>query len=189
MISKSDGQKLVNLAREAITLYFQDKKPDLKNYSKFSKKQGVFVTLKKNGNLRGCIGFPTPYYPLNEAITKASLAAAFEDPRFDSLKKDEFKSIECEISVLTIPEKIYVKKSEDYIKKIKVGTDGLIVNNNFTSGLLLPQVATEQGWDAKTFLEAACEKAGLTRSAWKDSDTEICKFQAQIFSEDEKRGK
>ena len=187
MFSIEQGKKLIELAKASIKSSFDDKKIDLKDYKEFSKKQGVFVTLKEKGNLRGCIGYPSDYYPLNEAISKAAIAAAFDDPRFIPLDKSELKNIEFEISVLTIPEKIDVKKPEDYLKKIKIGKDGLIVKNKFTSGLLLPQVAKEWNWDALEFLENTCLKAGLSRNAWKEIGTEVYSFQAQIFSE--KKGK
>ncbi len=183
MVSLTDGEKLVALAKEAVFLSFDGKKPDLANYSKYGTPQGVFVTLHKKGKLRGCVGFISPVYPLNVAIVKAAKAAAFEDTRFLPLEKKELKDVEFEISVLTPPIKIVVKKPEEYIKKINLGKDGLIVKTSFTQGLLLPQVAHECGFDELEFLEATCEKAGLSRSAWKEFNIEVYKFQAIIFKE------
>lgn len=182
-LTLEQGKKLIELAKKAIILKFENKTPELTDYKEFSKKQGVFVTLKKNGELRGCIGYPLDYYPLNEAIIKAAVAAAFEDTRFPGLTKRELKDIAIEISVLTIPEKIEVKKPEDYLKKIKIGRDGLIVKNKFTQGLLLPQVAPEWEWNVLELLENTCLKAGLGRNEWKENDVEIYSFQAQIFTE------
>jgi uncharacterized protein len=187
MISLKDGEKLVKLARESILSKFKGKTPDFSDYSKYNTMQGVFVTLHKHGALRGCVGFPMPYYPLNEAIKKAAIAAAFEDTRFQPLAEYEYKDIQFEISILTVPQKIIVRNPDDYIKKIRIGEDGLIIKNRFTSGLLLPQVAHECGFDSKEFLEQTCEKAGLTKSAWKEIGTEVYKFQAEIFSEENGR--
>jgi uncharacterized protein len=183
MISEGEGKLLVNLAKESISCCFNNKNPDITNVKKFSEKQGVFVTLTKNNQLRGCIGFPEPIFPLYKAVTKASIAAAFEDPRFPPLQKQEFKDVKIELSVLTVPTIVEVKNPEDYLKKIKIGRDGLIIRSSIGSGLLLPQVATEYGWDVKTFLEHLCEKAWLDKKAWKDLNNKIYKFQAQIFTE------
>jgi hypothetical protein len=184
MISLKDGERLVSLAKETVLMSFDGKKPDLTKYSDYNAPHGVFVTLHKNGELRGCIGFILAFYPLNEAIVKAAHAAAFEDTRFSQLQKKELKDIEFEVSVLSEPEKIAVKKPEEYLKKIEIGRDGLIIKNSFASGLLLPQVATEWGWNVLELLEATCEKAGLSRSAWKEFDTEVYKFRAQAFKEE-----
>ena len=145
---------------------------------KLTQPRGVFVTINKQGELRGCIGFPEPVFPLGIALIKAARAAAFEDPRFEPLKEEELKDIEIEISVLTLPEKI--KPDPDLIK---VGEDGLIVKKGINSGLLLPQVATEYNWSAEEFLSQTCVKAGLPRDAWKSSEIEIQKFQAQIIKQ------
>ena len=183
MFTIKQASKLIELARKSINANFESKNIDLTEYKEFSKKQGVFVTLKKNGELRGCIGYPRPYYSLNEAVNKCAIAAAFEDTRFEELKKSELKDIEIELSILTVPEKIIVKKPDDYLKKIKIGKDGLIVQNKFASGLLLPQVAPEWNWDSLEFLENTCLKAGLSKNIWKEKETEVYKFQAQIFAE------
>ena len=183
MTKPSDGRLLIKLARESISSYFLQKEPDISIVKQFSDKQGVFVTLYKNKQLRGCIGFPEPVFPLFEAIIKSARSAAFEDPRFPPLQKEELKHIKIEISVLTVPSLIEVKKSDDYLKKIKIGKDGLIIRSSLGSGLLLPQVATEYNWDVKEFLGHLCEKAWLKQDAWKDINNQIYKFQAQIFKE------
>jgi len=185
MISLEQGKKLIKLARESISCYFSDKDVKVDSVKKeFSSVLGVFVTLNKDGQLRGCIGFPEGVYPLYEGVIKAARSAAFSDPRFVPLEKDELKDITIEVSVLTKPEKIDVKKVDEYIKEIKVGRDGLIVKGTYGSGLLLPQVATEYKWDSKTFLEQTCVKAGLSPDTWHDiKGVSIYRFQSQVFSE------
>ena len=185
MIKLEQGKKLIKLARESISCYFSDKDVKVDSVKKeFSSVLGVFVTLNKNKELRGCIGFPEGVYPLYEGVIKAARSAAFSDPRFVPLEKDELKDINIELSVLTKPEKIDVKKAEDYIKEIKVGRDGLIVKGTYGSGLLLPQVATEYKWDNRVFLEQTCVKAGLDKDIWKDlNECVVFRFQSQVFSE------
>jgi len=144
--------------------------------SKTLKEQrGAFVTLNKHGSLRGCIGYIEGYKPLYEAVAEMAEAAAFRDPRFMPLTQDEWKDIEIEISVLTPLERI------TDINQIKAGKHGIYIKKGFYSGLLLPQVATEYGWDRKTFLEQTCRKAGLPSDAWKEEDTVIYIFSADIF--------
>ena len=185
MISLSQGKKLINLARDAISCAFSDSEIKVSDNIKkeFSEVLGVFVTLNKNGELRGCIGFPEGVYPLFEGVIKGANSAAFSDPRFPPVSKEEFKDISIEVSVLTKPSKIVVKKVSEYVDKIKVGEDGLIIRSGFGSGLLLPQVATEYKWDSKTFLEHTCMKAGLGADSWKEGDIEVYKFQSKVFSE------
>ena len=183
MIKPDQGKLLIKLARDSISSYFLRKEPNTSAVGCFSQKQGVFVTLYKKNQLRGCIGFPEPVFPLFEAIIKAARSAAFEDPRFPPLQKEELKDARIEISVLTVPKLIEVKTPEDYLKEIKIGKDGLIIRSSLGSGLLLPQVATEYNWDAKEFLGHLCEKAWLKQDAWKDTNNRIYRFQAQIFRE------
>jgi MEMO1 family protein len=142
--------------------------------------RGVFVTLKKLGSLRGCIGYVVGMKPLAEAVLDNSYNAAFRDPRFGPLTAVEMKDVIIEISVLTVPEPV---RSPG---EITVGRDGLIIERGGNRGLLLPQVATEQGWDRNTFLDQTCIKAGLRPGAWKEKDTKILKFRAEVFGEDER---
>ncbi len=185
MISKADGKKLIGLARDSIGAYFSDREvyapPEIAE--KFSTPQGGFVTLTIEGQLRGCIGYVEPVFPLFETILRAAQSAAFEDPRFPPLQKEEFKQVEIEISVLSLPELIKVEKAEDYLKMIDIGKDGLIIRGKHGSGLLLPQVFTEYKCTPKMALEMTCQKAGLSADAWKDRDNKIYKFHAEIFSE------
>jgi uncharacterized protein len=185
MISQEDGQNLIKLARQSIEFGFLNKEviPSKPLQTKFSKQQGVFVTLTENGVLRGCIGFPEPVLPLIDAVIKAGSAAAFEDPRFPPLGKSELDKVHIEMSVLTVPELIKVNSPEEYLNKIKIGEDGLIIRGHRGSGLLLPQVFTEYSCTVEQALEMTCQKAGLGKSAWKDTSNRIYKFQAQIFEE------
>ena len=186
MITAEDRKKLLKLARKSIETYLSNKelKVDGEIKQKYSKEQGAFVTLKtKEGNLRGCIGYPTPILPLYEAIIKAARAAAFEDPRFEPLQREELKNIVVEISVLTVPKLIKVKHPTEYLEKIKIGKDGLIIESPFGSGLLLPQVFVEYHTTPKQALEMLCEKAGLPGNEWQNPLNKIYKFQAEVFSE------
>lgn len=189
MLSLEQGKKLIKLARDSISSAFSNKKIHIEKYeNEFPEKQGVFVTLHKDKELRGCIGFPEPMFPLYKAIFKAARAAAFEDPRFPAVESEELKNIEIEISVLTVPKLIKVKTPEEYLQNISIGDDGLIIRETYFSGLLLPQVFTEWNCDAKKALEMTCEKAGLDRNAWQDLSNKIYKFQAQIFAETKPNG-
>jgi len=183
MLTKAEGKSLLTLARKSIESYFSKEKVDLSKYEKFRDKQGAFVTLHKDGELRGCIGFPYPVHPLKIAIFDCARAAAFKDPRFNPVVKDELKDIQIEISVLTVPEEITVKKPDEYLKKIKIGEDGLIIKSRYGSGLLLPQVFTEYRCTPQKALEMTCQKAGLPTDAWLNLSNKFSKFQAQIFSE------
>jgi hypothetical protein len=182
MFSKEQKKRILGLARKSIELFFQDKKPQYKE-GFLREKQGVFVTLKIKDELRGCIGFAEPVYELGKGIIEAARAAAFSDPRFPPVEESELKSIKLEVSVLSVPEEIKVSAPEEYVSRVKVGTDGLIAKKGTVSGLLLPQVAVEWGWDAEEFLKQTCVKAGLTIDAWKDMETTIFKFQAEIMHE------
>lgn len=182
-MNKKDKALLLKLAREAIDASFKDLDLDTQNVGHLTQLRGCFVTLHKNSQLRGCIGFPRPIMPLYEQIITASKAAAFEDPRFEPLTKNELKDIVIEISILTRPELIKAKDPEEYITAIEIGKDGLIIQGK-SSGLLLPQVATEYNFDAKQFLECVSDKAGLDKDAWKEPENKIYKFHAEIFSED-----
>lgn len=186
MFTLEQGRKLIELARHAIETSFEKSHLSLEEYKmKFSEKQGVFVTLHKNSELRGCIGFPEPEMELYKAVVRASRAAAFEDPRFPPLTKEEFKDIKIEISILTKPELVRVANPEEYFNKIVVGRDGLIIKAGVYSGLLLPQVPVEYDWDVERFLQHLCIKAGLTLDAWKTNP--VYKFRAQIFAEENKK--
>ncbi len=142
---------------------------------RLEEKRGAFVSLHKGGDLRGCIGMIEARDPLHVTVRNMAIQAAFGDPRFRPLRPDELEDIELEISVLTPLVRIHDPSA------IKIGTHGLFIRKGYHSGLLLPQVATEHGWDALQFLEWTCRKAGLPPDAWKAPDTEIYVFSADIF--------
>ncbi|MEM3585342.1 MAG: TIGR00296 family protein [Candidatus Woesearchaeota archaeon] len=185
MIRKEDREKLLQLARKSIEAELRGDvlKVDDEIIRKFSEHKGVFVTLKEMGELRGCIGYPEPVLPLWQAVSRAAVAAAFEDPRFPPLLEEELKDVKIEISVLTVPELLEVNSPSEYLKKIRIGKDGLILRYKGFSGLLLPQVAPEQGWNVEQFLEGLCEKAGVPPGTWKHPRCEIYTFQAEVFGE------
>lgn len=193
MLTDEQGEILVKAARSAIESFLELGKVEEdvhKTLEGFSQPNGVFVTLKTYPDyLRGCIGFPISKEPLKKTLVDAAISAAFRDPRFKPLEKKELKRVTVEVSVLTEPEIIKVSNPQEYVKHIKVGRDGLVVKRGYFSGLLLPQVAPEFGWGAQELLERCCEKAGLELDGYKDENTEVYKFQAQVFSEEKPRGK
>ena len=144
---------------------------------KFLSPGAAFVTLKKRGDLRGCIGHVIAHVPLLECIQSVGSAAALSDPRFDRVRPAELADIEIEVSVLTPPKPL--KNIED----IQVGRDGLVMQRGHYQGLLLPQVPVEWGWDRKTFLEQTCRKAGLPSDCYLDPQTRISAFMAIVFNE------
>ena len=176
-LEEDEKKQLHQIVRETIKSRLNEKPlPDFKVDSKTLKElRGAFVSLHKEGMLRGCIGHIKADRPLDETIKNMSIAAAFEDPRFPPLSREEFDQVDIEISVLTPFKKI----SE--IDEIEVGKHGLYMTKGFYSGILLPQVATEYGWDRITFLEHTCTKASLPKNAWKEKDTEIYIFSADVF--------
>lgn len=192
MVSLQTGIKIVKLARQSVEAAVKEKKFVLKRIddNEFKEKRGLFVTLEEypNKNLRGCIGFPSATFPIWEAAQKAAYAAAFEDFRFNSLKKEELKKIIFEVSIMTKPELIKVKKPEEYCEKIEKNKDGLILVNRSCSGLFLPQVWYQLP-STEEFLENLCMKAGLTSDYWLDKETKIYKFRVQAFKETEPEGK
>jgi uncharacterized protein (TIGR00296 family) len=183
MLTEKQGKELIRFARHVIRSKFKKKHVKKPSDKDFDEKRGVFVTLKKDDKLRGCIGFPEPILPLIDAVGRASLAAAFEDPRFEPLKESELKELNIELSVLTKPKLLEAKTPKDYLKKIKIGKHGLIVRRQLYSGLLLPQVAPEHKMEAKEFLSHTCMKAGLPPDAWLDKETKVYTFECQIFHE------
>jgi len=141
--------------------------------------RGAFVTLKKAGQLRGCIGYIEAVKPLAATIEEMAKAAAFSDWRFNPVRTEEIPDIEIEISVLSPLSEVRDPST------VVVGTHGLIVSRGSNRGVLLPQVPTEWGWDRETFLAQTCAKAGLPESAWKEKGTKIESFTADVFSERE----
>jgi AmmeMemoRadiSam system protein B/AmmeMemoRadiSam system protein A len=176
-LSDIDKKTLHTIARSAIESHSLGKPfPEFDISSqKLNEKRGAFVTLHKRGNLRGCIGYIRGQKPLYQTIREMAIAAAFQDSRFKPVVQSELDDLDIEISVLSP-----LKKISD-VEEITVGKHGIYIIKEYNSGLLLPQVATDQGWDRKTFLEHTCTKAGLPEEAWKDPSTEIYIFSADIF--------
>ncbi|MCX6769178.1 MAG: TIGR00296 family protein [Candidatus Micrarchaeota archaeon] len=192
VVSPEIQSRLISLARGAIEGYLlEGRKISAKSEGMLSEKRGVFVTLETYPahELRGCIGYPMPIKELGGAIIDCALAAAFDDPRFPPLEKSELERVTIEVSVLSVPEEVEVKKPEEYLKKIKVGRDGLIINYGYSSGLLLPQVPIEWNWNEEEFLCQVCEKAGLPRKMWHSPSAKISRFEAQVFCEEKPKGK
>lgn len=187
------GQYLVSLAREAIGAYLATGKKAMpkRNDGPLSEKRGVFVTLETHPSreLRGCIGYPLPMKELAPAVVDCALSAAFEDPRFPPVEAGELGKLVAEVSVLSVPQEIRVKKPEEYLKKVKAGRDGLMIHYGYASGLLLPQVPVEWNWGEEEFLCQVCVKAGLPRNMWQSPSAKISSFTAQIFSEKSPGGK
>jgi len=186
MLTKSEGETAVRLARKAIEECLKKgKKIEPEELPKvFKEKRGVFVTLNKkkaSKELRGCIGRPYPVLPLGEAIILSAINAAREDPRFNPVKPEEIDELFIEVTVLTVPKRINAKP-RDLPDKIEIGRDGLIVSTGRNSGLLLPQVAVEHGFDCTEFLCQTSMKAGLMPDAWING-ADVYSFEGQIFEE------
>jgi AmmeMemoRadiSam system protein A len=178
MLTMNLRQKLLEIARASVEGYLKEAKiPTFQvTEPELLEKGAAFVTLTKGGRLRGCIGYTDPTLPLYQTVASCAVSAAFSDPRFTPLRQEEFPQIRVEISILTP-----LRKIED-IAEIQVGKDGLLIKKGACRGLLLPQVATEYGWDKETFLKQTCCKARLPADAWKEG-AEIYAFSAEIFHE------
>ncbi len=175
-LSARERERLLKVALLSILSAFENRAYAPENLEgALAEPRGAFVTLKKGGRLRGCIGYVEPLFPLGETVAKAAVAAAFDDPRFYPLSVEELAGLEIEISVLTPPEPV-----RD-LSEVEIGKHGLIAERGFNRGLLLPQVPLEYGWNLEEFLENTCLKAGLERDCWK-RDTRFYLFKAEIFS-------
>jgi uncharacterized protein (TIGR00296 family) len=195
-LTLEQGTAIVRLARSAIESLVNGGTPvePPRGPGFLAEKRGVFVTLNvagapAEGRLRGCIGFPYPVKPLGEATVEAARAAASEDPRFEPVRSEELANLEIEVSALTPPETISLGPRTGLSSKVRIGTDGLIVSTSYASGLLLPQVAVEFDLEADDFLSQTCMKAGLPPDAWLSQETEVKRFQAEIFAEDAPAGR
>lgn len=179
VLSKAEKKALLGLARSAIAdkLKTGDAAFQPEESPGLEMKSGAFVTLHKKGRLRGCIGRFTSDFPITDTVQEMARAAAFEDPRFNPLSASELQEVDVEISVLT-PMRLVSSTDE-----IQVGKHGIYIINGPSRGVLLPQVATEQGWDRQTFIEHTCLKAGLGKNCWQEAETEIYVFTAEVFGE------
>ncbi len=180
-LNSGDKRTLLAYARKTIAQYFASQTVPLPRYSNpFLKvKRGAFVTLRENGELRGCIGHMAEDRPLSTVVGAMALQAAFNDPRFAPLSEGELRQVDIEISVLTPITK--VGSAGDIV----LGRDGVVIRKGDKQAVFLPQVATEMGWSKEVFLDQLCHKAGLNSGDWKKA--ELYTFQADVFSESEYR--
>lgn len=182
MLNNKQKIKLLEIARRAICTYISENR-ELSfevDDEMLKKEYGVFVTIHKKGELKGCIGNILPQNKLYASVGELAIASAAKDSRFNPVTCDELDDIDIEISVLTPLKKV---KSPD---EIVIGRDGVIVKKGVHQGVYLPQVAKETGWSREEFLSNLCySKAGLPPDAWKDEDVEIFIFQSEVFSEKE----
>jgi AmmeMemoRadiSam system protein A len=179
-LNVTDRQVLLQTAREAVTARLQGRTPCYPAPTPvLCTRCGAFVTLKIDGALRGCIGHITAARPLIDTVREVAVSSAFEDPRFPPLTPPELPRIGIEISVLSPFEPV------DNAAAVRVGLHGVLVRRGGRSGLLLPQVAEEQGWEREQLLSHTCRKAGLPPDAWRDPDTRIEVFTAIVFGEKE----
>lgn len=179
MLSETTASILLHIARDAIVSIVEkrDYLPLPREEKALNERLGCFVTIKQDGKLRGCIGNFQSERPLYMEVAEMAVASATKDPRFHPMEKTELDNYSLEISVLSPLEKI------DDVELIEVGTHGIYLEKNFSRGVLLPQVATEYGWDRLTFLQQTCLKAGLSQDAWQETDADIYIFSAQIIKE------
>ena len=180
ILSHEEKRILLTTARTSIISRFKNKDIQFPEPTELLLKEcGAFVTLHKQGKLRGCIGYITAVKPLYKTVREVAMSSAFSDPRFPPVTESEIPLLEIEISVLTPLKKI------TSLDEIELGTHGIMIKRGFSSGLLLPQVAAEQNWDRDTFLTHTCFKAGLPGDCWKKPDTIIEIFSAIVFNEKE----
>jgi len=180
MLDESQRQTLLRIARETIEGALEGRRIAWNAEDAgetLRRPAGAFVTLTIQGELRGCIGSIVAVEPLYQAVATSARNAAFRDPRFFPLTKDELGRVELEISVMGPIERVMD------VEDIVPGRDGLIVSRGSQAGLLLPQVATDWGWGREEFLRQTCVKAGLPKDAWKSPETKIEKFSAEVFGE------
>ncbi len=187
-IGEEQGRALARLVRKTLAdhlgtpLAEHEDTAELLKDDALNMKRGVFVTLHKHGQLRGCIGFLDAREPVVEAVRLNALNAAFHDPRFSPLKPSELGEIDIEVSVLTEPEVLEYANAQDLLKKLRPGIDGVIIRQGFASATFLPQV-WDQLPDKDEFLCQLCLKAGLPAHAWRNAGIEVLTYQVQYFEE------
>ena len=181
MFTDEQQRALVEIARRAVARGVSGAGPgDVPEIPDLPEATGAFVTLKKHGELRGCIGTLECRRPLPDEVARVAASAALEDPRFEPVRPGELSDLDVEVSVLGPLERIDPLDPS----AIEIGRHGLVVEQGWRRGLLLPQVATEWGWDRQTFLDQTCVKAGLPRDAWRTAAT-VYRFAAEVFGNDE----
>ncbi|HCV42366.1 MAG TPA: hypothetical protein DGH68_02695 [Bacteroidetes bacterium] len=185
MLTQDLKRELLEIARSSIAAALQEGATrrggalDLHPSQELLHPRGAFVTIRIDRELRGCIGYMESLLPLAEVVSEVAARAALDDPRFPALTPSELEQATLEISVLSPMRRIYNKA------EVQVGTHGLMLELGFSKGVLLPQVATEYGWNAEEFLEAVCRKSGLHRLAWREPDAKISVFSAEVIDEEE----
>lgn len=180
-LNAKEKQALLAIAREAVIQAVLTGKEYIepREEKALNQRNGCFVTIKQNGKLRGCIGNFQSELPLFREVAHMALASATRDPRFYPMKEVDLDNFSIEISVLSPLHKV------DSCDEIEVGRHGIYIEKGFYRGVLLPQVASEHGWDHQTFLKQTCLKAGLPTNAWEADDAEIYVFSAQVFGEND----
>lgn len=174
----SQRKIILNLAREAIRSRLESTQDvSLPAHEFLDIPAAAFVTIRIAGELRGCIGTTEATRSLGETVISCAISSAFRDPRFPPLRLEEYEQIHLEISVLSLFQQI------DSVEQIIVGKHGVVLSLGHHRGLLLPQVAAEQGWDRNAFLQYTCRKAGLSANAWQNPETIIEVFTAEVFGE------
>lgn len=193
-LTRGEEVTLLRIARDTLDSWVKNRQRiDLERYKltpALRERHGAFVTLREFGALRGCIGYTQNKEPLARAVSENAINASSNDPRFEPVRPDELDAISVEVSALTpgdAPETPFkrVRSLEDIV----IGRDGLYIEvPPYRGGLLLPQVATERGWDVEQFLHAVCLKAGFPDRSWENPDAILYRFSAQVFSEDDAPG-
>ena len=194
-LSDEEGVFLVKIARKSVEYWFDNKKlmplpADVPE--KLLKRGAAFVTIETyygpdDRELRGCIGFIEPVKPLVEVVRDVALEAAFKDPRFPPLRREELDLVTFEVSVLSRLEEA-PQDFRERLRFVKIGRDGLVVERGWARGLLLPQVPIEYGWDEETFLSETCLKAGLWPDCWLDPKTKVYRYRARLWREERPKG-
>jgi len=178
-LTPAEKDRLLTIARQAIVSYLSNGAPPLfTETGRLAQEGAAFVTLTRDGQLRGCIGHTQAVQPLYQTVAECAVSAAVSDPRFPPVTREEIDDLDIEISVLTPMQLV------SSLDEIEVGRDGLMMSSGRFRGLLLPQVATEYGWNRTEFLENTCRKAGLPTDAYKSSNVQIFRFQALVFGEE-----
>ncbi|MCB5224715.1 MAG: AmmeMemoRadiSam system protein A [Candidatus Cloacimonadaceae bacterium] len=176
-MTEAQKRSLLELARAAIASRFGGEAPHLPTDAAFQEKRGLFVTITLDGELRGCIGMMKSEKSIAAEVVEMAREAAFGDPRFPALRRDELPRLQIEISILSPLFPV------ENLSEIQIGRDGLMLRKGFRSGVFLPQVPVEYDWDLDTYLSQLCLKAGLPNGAWKSPDAHLFRFEALVFSE------